>query len=396
MVKMPSSISRTIWLLGWISLFTDMASEMLYPVMPLYLQQAGYTIVMIGVLESVAEACAGFAKIYFGRLSDITGSRVAFVKWGYGISAISKPMIALSVLPAWIFLVRCVDRLGKGLRTGARDAILHAESTTANRARVFGFHRSMDTIGAFIGPALALLWLYFFPGTYLWLFLIAFLPGAAAVVCCRWLKSTASHPPSRLRPRIATLLSYWRQSGDAYKKRLLILLAFTLINSSDALLLLQLKSKGLSDSLVIGLYIFYNAVFALAAYPFGKLADKWGLKKMFMMGWLFFAFVYAGMGCSVSVWTYGLLFLMYGAYAAATEGVAKAWLSNTCPPQHAGAALGTYAGLQSLAALFSSSVAGLVWWKMGATTLFWGTAVLVLLLALALLFFHFKEHEPEN
>ena len=174
-------LTRTIWILSFVSLLTDIASEMLYPIMPIYLRSIGFSVLLIGILEGVAEATAGLSKGYFGKLSDHTGTRAPFVRLGYTLSAISKPMMAMMVYPLWIFFARTVDRLGKGIRTGARDAMLSDEATPATKGRVFGFHRSMDTLGAVTGPALALLYLYIYPGSYKTLFLIAFIPGLVAI-----------------------------------------------------------------------------------------------------------------------------------------------------------------------------------------------------------------------
>ena len=160
------NITRTVWILSFVSLFTDMASEMLYPVMPIYLKTIGFSIVLIGILEGVAEAVAGLSKGYFGKLSDNSGKRVPFVQIGYAFSAISKPMMALFIYPLWIFFARTIDRFGKGIRTGARDAILSDEATPETKGKVFGFHRSMDTLGAVLGPLLALLYLYYYPEDY--------------------------------------------------------------------------------------------------------------------------------------------------------------------------------------------------------------------------------------
>ncbi|MBS1504758.1 MAG: MFS transporter, partial [Bacteroidetes bacterium] len=174
-------ITRTVWILSLISLFTDTASEMLYPVMPIFLKSIGFSVVLIGILEGVAEATAGLSKGYFGKLSDTSGKRVPFVRLGYSISAVSKPMLAAFVYPLWIFFARTLDRLGKGIRTGARDAILSGEASPATKGKVFGFHRSMDTMGAVLGPLIALVFLYFHPHYYKTLFLVAFLPGLLAI-----------------------------------------------------------------------------------------------------------------------------------------------------------------------------------------------------------------------
>src|SRR6476620_2546520 len=176
-------ITRTIWILSLVSLFTDVASEMLYPVMPVFLRTIGFSFVLIGVLEGFAEAVAGLSKGYFGKRSDATGKRLPFVQFGYVLSAISKPMMAAFVYPLWIFFARTLDRLGKGVRTGARDALLSQETTPANKGAVFGLHRSMDTLGAVIGPSMAMIYLHFHPGAYRSMFLIAVIPGVIAVGC---------------------------------------------------------------------------------------------------------------------------------------------------------------------------------------------------------------------
>jgi len=159
-------ITRTVWILSLISLLTDTASEMLYPIMPIYLKSIGFSIVTIGILEGFAEAIAGLSKGYFGKLSDNLGRRVPFVQVGYALSSISKPMMAVFTYPLWIFFARTIDRIGKGIRTGARDAILSDEATPETKGKVFGFHRSMDTLGAAIGPTFALIYLIYHPQDY--------------------------------------------------------------------------------------------------------------------------------------------------------------------------------------------------------------------------------------
>ena len=156
-------ITRTVWILSIVSLFTDIASEMLYPVMPIYLKSIGFSILFIGLLEGFAEATTGISKGYFGQLSDSTKRRMPFIQIGYGLSAISKPMMAFLVYPIWIFFARTMDRFGKGVRTSARDALLSDQSTPSTKGTVFGFHRTMDTFGAAIGPLVALVYLYFSP-----------------------------------------------------------------------------------------------------------------------------------------------------------------------------------------------------------------------------------------
>ena len=376
-------ITRTVWILSLISLFTDAASEMLYPIMPIYLKSIGFSIVLIGVLEGVAEAVAGLSKGYFGKRSDLTGKRVPFVQLGYALSAISKPMMAFFIFPIWVFFARTVDRIGKGIRTGARDALLSDEATPATKGKVFGFHKSMDTLGAVIGPALALVYLYFNPGNYATLFYIAFIPGLLAVLASFYLKTkTPVAIVTKQKTPFFSFLKYWQKSPPAYRQLTGGLLAFTLFNSSDVFLLLQAKQAGISDTMVIGLYIFYNLVYALFAFPLGILADKIGLKKIFTIGLFLFAVVYFGMAFSTDFHVLVAAFFLYGIYAAATEGISKAWISNISLKKDTATAIGTFSGLQSICTMLASSLTGFVWYKYGATVAFATTAGMTLMVCI--------------
>ena len=364
-----SSISKTVWVLSIISLCTDAASEMLYPIMPIYLKSIGFSIVFIGLLEGIAEATAGLSKSYFGKLSDVSGKRVPFVQLGYTLSAISKPMLAFFINPICVFFSRTTDRLGKGIRSGARDALLSDEATPATKGSVFGFHRSMDTIGAVIGPAFALVYLYFNPTHYKSLFLIAFIPGVLAIIATLFLKQkTIQYQQTKPKVSFFSFLSYWKKSDIRYRKLLIGLLTFAVFNSSDVFLLLKAKESGINDTYIIGLYIFYNLVYALFAWPAGIIADKLGMKKVFMLGLFLFSLVYFGMSITDKLSFFILFFLLYGIYAATTEGIAKAWISNIVDKKETATAIGSYSGLQSICSLLASSLAGIIWYEFGATT----------------------------
>ncbi len=362
-----------------------MASEMLYPVMPLFLKHIGYTAIFIGVLEGVAECVAGLSKSYFGKMSDKNGKRLPFVQFGYSLSAISKPMLAIFIYPWWIFLSRTIDRLGKGVRTGARDAMLSDECSKENKARVFGFHRSLDTMGAVFGPAIALVYLYFYPDNYKTLFLIAFLPGLLAIISTLIIKekkiNTAVNNKA-IKVNLFAFASYWKNSSSQYKKLVTGLLLFALFNSSDVFLLLKMKESGLNDTAVIGVYIFYNLVYALLAYPIGIVADKIGLKKIFIAGLFVFSLVYIGFAFNNNIYIFMLLFLLYGVYAAATEGISKAWISNIVDKSETATAIGTYSGFQSICAFIASSLCGLLWFKFGAMVTFLTTAIITLIVVI--------------
>jgi MFS family permease len=373
-------LTRTILLVSFVSLFTDIASEMLYPVMPVYLTSIGFSVMLIGILEGIAEAVAGLSKGYFGQSSDMLGRRVPFVRGGYALSAFSKPMMAILTWPWWIFLARTFDRLGKGIRTGARDAILSDETIPGNKGKVFGFHRSMDTVGAAIGPMLALLFLWKYPGEYKFLFYLAFFPGLAAIGLTFFLKEKKTQAiPGKSRPGFLSYLKYWKRSTVSYRYLVAGLLLFTLFNSSDAFLLLAIKSRKISDTGMIGMYVFYNMVYALASYPLGALADRIGLKTMLIAGLMLFAGVYLCFGFVTAIPVFVLLFFFYGIYAASTEGISKALISNLADSRDTATAIGFYTGFASIFSLVASSLAGILWYTVGMNLMFVisGSGVLV-------------------
>lgn len=379
-------LNRTIWVLSLVSLFTDVASEMLYPVMPIYLRSIGFTAVIIGLLEGFAEATAGLSKGYFGQRSDRSGKRVPFIRLGYGLSAVAKPMLAAFVYPLWIFLARTIERLGKGIRTSARDALLSDQATHATKGRIFGFHRSMDTIGAVIGPLIALAWLYYNPGHYRWLFLISFIPGVLAILLTFLLKREKTKPlPPKNSLSFFAFLRYWNESPVSYRKLVPGLWVFALANSSDVFLLLRTKQAGLKDTATIGIYVFYNVIYALAAFPLGRLADHIGLKKVFVCGLLLFTLVYCGMALPGGWPWYLLLFFLYGLYAAATEGISKAWISNIVPATQTATAIGAYTAIQSICTLLASTLTGWIWTSYGSPAAFLISAAMSLAVSILIL-----------
>lgn len=374
-------INRTVWLLSLVSLFADMASEMLYPVVPVYLKEIGFSVFLIGLLEGVAEFTAGLSKGYFGKQSDARGVRLPFVRRGYFLSALSKPMMALFTQPLWIFFSRTTDRLGKGLRTAPRDALLSQNATPQTKARVFAFHRSLDTLGAVIGPMLALLYLHFFPQQYRPLFFYAFIPGLLAVGLLFLLREKKTIVPNVKREGFFSFFRYWSIASPEYKRLVAGLLFFALINSSDVFLLLKTKEITGSDTITITAYIFYNLVYAAASYPLGALADAWGFKKVFVGGLLLFAAVYGIFGTATSTVVVFAGFFIYGIYAAATESIAKAWITNSAHHNQTGTAVGFYTSGQSICSLLASAIAGLLWSGISSTATFLFSATAAVLLA---------------
>ena len=347
--------------------------------MPIYLKSIGFSIVLIGVLEGVAEAVAGLSKGYFGKRSDLTGKRVPFVQLGYALSSISKPMMAVLVYPIWIFFARTIDRLGKGIRTGARDAMLSDESTVQTKGKVFGFHRSMDTLGAVLGPSIALWYLYFHPENYISLFYIAFIPGLLSIGAS-FLLHEKKNSAKEVKPNVSffSFLKYWKEGPTAYRKLVMGLLVFALVNSSDVFLLLKAKQSGISDSMVIAIYIFYNLIYALFAFPLGILADKIGLKTIFIIGLILFSIVYFGMAFNSDLYYFFALFFVYGLFAGSTEGISKAWITNISDPKDTATAIGTFSAMQSICTMIASSLTGFIWFQWGATAAFLVTGSVVI------------------
>lgn len=370
--------SKTVWLLGIVSLLADISSELLYPVMPVYLREAGYSMMALGLLEGIANVFAGVSKGYFGHLSDHTGKRHLFVRWGYGLSAFGKLLMLGSPGLYRIYLGRITDRLGKGVRTSPRDALLANESSAETRAAVFGFHRSMDTLGAAVGPALALLWLSVHPGDYSSVFLLAFIPAALSLIVTFMIKDSGTSDTPAVR-RTGTgffgYLSYWRQSSGHYRSLLRPLLLLALVNSPDTFLLLAVKEAGASDTQMISVYIFYNLMYAILAAPVGMLADRWGKKIVLMTGTLFFALTYAGMTLFTELSLYYLFFGLYALAMSGMESVVKALITSRVPQKERGVALGFYASANSLGMLVAGIWAGWLWSLKGAATVFGLTAV---------------------
>jgi MFS family permease len=393
-------ITKPIWILSLVSLFTDISSEMLYPVMPIFLKSIGFSIALIGILEGLAEFTAGFSKGYFGQLSDHSGRRTPFIRLGYLLSALSKPMMAAFTYPWWIFLARTSDRLGKGVRTGARDAYLSDCTTPEHKGKVFGFHRSLDTLGAFIGPIVALVFLYFLPGKYRLLFILAVIPGIASIAFTFFLKEKrkAAGTESKIKTSFFGFIQYLKKSPREFRMLVGGLLAFTLFNSSDVFLLLRLKDIGLGDDQLILVYIFYNLVYAIFSYPMGALGDRIGLKKTFIIGLLLFALVYGGMVVVNELWICFALFFIYGIYAASTESISKAWITNISSKSDTATAIGTFTAFNSLFVMLASIIAGIIWTTAGAMYTFLITSVATVIVSVYFIFFvpYQKSKPTEN
>lgn len=388
-IRRPSFITKNILLLSFVSFFTDMASEMVYPIIPLYLASLSISPAYIGLLEGIANAVTGIGQGWFGYWSDKIAKPQRFVQLGYGISALSKPMLAL--LPGvfvWIFSARVLDRLGKAIRSAPRDAILANDSDSSHRGKVFGFHRSLDTFGATIGPLLAVLFLYIFSGNYMWLFLLAGIPGLASLYLTFRIKPGHYAPskPKERPPGFKAFRAFLATSSPTYKRILLGYFLLALINSSDFFLLLRAQELGLSEVMVVGVYILYNLVYAVAALPIGALSDKHGFRKMYIIGLLVFAGVYALLATELSTTLLIVVFAIYGIFTATNDATSKAWLSRHLQPDTQATGIGLYLTLNSLAFLLATAATGLLWELGGSQLAF---SVIALLSTIPILYFTF-------
>ncbi|MCL7412980.1 MAG: MFS transporter [ANME-2 cluster archaeon] len=342
--------------LGLVSLFTDVASEMLYPIVPIFLTVVlGAPMTVVGLIEGIAESSANILKVISGWYTDRTTLRKPFVIAGYSISAISKPVMALAYGWPLVLVARLMDRTGKGLRTSARDALIADSSDTAHMGRSFGLHRSMDTIGAVAGPFITLGILFFSGDNYRLVFLAAFIPGLLSILLVTF------YVKEHRRPEVRKISFKISDLGRDYKILLMITGLFAMGNSSNVFLILRAEDLGFSLQMVILSYILFNIVSSLVSFPLGTLSDKWGRRNIMSAGFVVFGIVYFGFAWTQSgiyIWP---LFIIYGIYEALTEGIGKAYVVDIVPLENRGTALGIYHAATGFMMLFASIIAGLLW-----------------------------------
>jgi len=380
------AIPRTAWLLGLTSLFADVSSELVYPLIPIFLTATlGAPVAAVGLVEGIAEATAYATRPLAGRWSDAAGARKPFVVAGYALAALGK--LILFVAPAWGVALagRAVDRFGKGVRTPPRDAMLADAATPETRGRVFGFHRAMDTLGAVVGPLLALAFLAAAGQEHLrWAIGLAVIPGVVSVLVVARVPETGARPAA---PAPGTRPAH-RRLPAAYWLFLGATAIFMAGNSSDAFLILRAKDLGLATTAVVLAYVVYNAVYAVLSYPAGALSDHLPRPAVVIGGQLVFAGVYLGFALASSAAVAWLLFPLYGAYIAATEGVIKAFIADLAPADARTTALGIFQGVTGGFALGASLLAGVLWDAFGPGATFGfgaGAALAAALVTAALL-----------
>ncbi len=373
------ALNPTVKKLGAVSFFADVASEMLYPITPIFLTSVlGASMASLGLIEGVAEAIASLLKTYSGSLSDRIAKRKPFMVLGYFLGAISKPFIGASTSWVHVLLARGLDRTGKGLRSAPRDALIADAVAPENRGAAFGWHRGMDTLGAAVGPLLTVTLISTSASELRQLYLWALIPGLISVVLAMSVQEVRSqsmdHAPDK-KDKILKAQSTWSFAdfSFSFKSYLGTWMLFSLTNSSDVFLVMKAKSSGLSTIHTVLLYCAFNLTYALSSPYLGWLSDRISRKKLMASGLMIYFLVYVGFGFSSEVWHYWVLFLAYGFYMGATEGIGKALAVDLCPQNLKATALGLLGTVTGLATIIASTLAGLIWDHYGAAfTFFYG------------------------
>lgn len=371
---------RNVVLLGGVSFLTDVSSEMLYPIVPLFLTGVlGAPMAVVGLVEGLAEATASLLKLVSGRLADRSRKRLPWVLWGYGLSAASKPLLAAATAWPGVLVARMLDRTGKGLRGPARDAIIADSTAPAIRGRAFGLHRAMDTAGAVLGPLLGMLGLGALGLGYRTLFLLAAIPGAVAV-----LVALAVREPSHRFPENRDGARSVHMPGPLWRF-VAVATVFSIGNSSNAFLLLRARDLGWGETGVIGLYVLYNVVYALGSTPLGTLSDRLGRRTVLAAGFAVAAVVYGGLALWAVPLAAPVFLALYGLHDAATVGTARAYITELAPAEAPATALGLYQMARGLSLLVASLVAGGLWTLAGAPVAFLFSTATSILAAVLLL-----------
>ena len=383
-------LPRNVWVMSATSLLNDVSSEMLLNLIPFFLANIlGVRTAVIGLIEGSAETTASLMKVFFGALSDRYGKRKPFAVAGYALSAFTKPLLYFATAWGWVLGVRVADRIGKGIRTAPRDALIADSVDDTQRGISFGLHSAADTLGAFIGLGIAALLIWrtqanaqlLAQSTFQLAVLVSIVPGILAVLV---LALGAIEIPGAVQGSGKVRLSF-REMDTRFKYFLLTIVVFTLGNSSDAFILLRGQNLGLTILQVMGMALTFNAIYTIFAGPLGALSDRIGRRKLIVGGWFAYGLVYLGLALSQTGWQVWTLFAFYGLYYAATEGAARALVADLVPQTTRGTAYGLFNAAVGIAALPASLIAGLLWQGIGAWPGFGASAPFIFGAAMALL-----------
>jgi len=387
-------LTRNVVILGFVSLLNDAASEMIYPLLPVFLTSVlGAGPAALGMIEGIAESTASLLKLYSGYLSDRVKRRKGWVVAGYSLSNVIRPLIAFAGSWVQVLALRFSDRVGKGLRTSPRDAMIADSTPPEFRGMAYGFHRAMDHGGAIVGPLLATGLLLLYQDSISTVFLLSFIPGTLAVVLLLvGLRERETAP--RTGGRTFSFRSAWTEMPDGFRKYLLIILIFTLGNSTDAFLLVRAQALGVPIALLPTIWVVLHVVKMAFSVPGGMLSDRLGRKRVIVTGWVVYALVYAGFAFASRQWHVWALFATYGIYFGLTEGVEKALVADIAPAHLRGSAFGLYHLTVGIGAFPASLVFGLMWERLGAAAAFGMGAGLALLSSVMLA--TLREKEPRK
>ncbi|MEW6586133.1 MAG: MFS transporter [Nitrospirota bacterium] len=364
---------RNVFVAGLVSFFMDVSSEMIYPLVPLFLANVlGVNKSVIGLIEGIAESTASLLKVFSGWFSDRIGNRKWFMAAGYGISTLSRPIIALAAGWQHVMGSRFTDRFGKGIRTAPRDAIIAESSEKTHLGRAFGFHRSMDTMGAVVGPALAFFLLGIFSNNYRWIFWLSMIPGAIAVLLIILFITEKKKAPVAYseRPKLTLKHFDWK-----FKFFVAIAALFAIGNSSDVFLILRAQQIGIPTLMIPVVYLVFNLIYSLSAVPAGIAADRFGRKRVILLGFILFAVLYYGFGTAKDATAIWILFAFYGLFMGLTEGIQKAFLTTIIPPDFRATAFGVYNTAVGLAMFPASLIGGWLWDNVSPSATFYYGAV---------------------
>jgi MFS family permease len=360
-------LPRNVWIAGFVSLFNDASSEMIYPLLPVFLTSVlGASRTSLGFVEGFAEATASLVKVASGVWSDRLRKRRLPMFLGYGFSLAARPLIAMAGSWGTVFWARFLDRVGKGVRTAPRDAVIADSTPAAIRGRAYGVHRALDTAGAAIGPGVAALLLAGFSWeirSVLWLSIV---PGIVALVFIAFIREEAPAAGGASRPSLAGAF----RIGGPFRDFLVVTALFTLGNSSDTFLLLKAKSEGLSIGEVTGVYLLFNLFYAAVAGPIGAFSDRWGRRRVTGLSFFYYGAVYLGFALAGGAWQVALLFVLYGPFQAVEEGVKKAYLSELIPSGLMASGMGVYHAVKGIMLLPASLLTGYLWDRLGDTAAF--------------------------